>query len=126
MSRRRHPRGGARRTPPARALATALFAATALLAGCASVGRDYQPPAAAAPARWAGETPSGPSTGLEEWWNAYHDPALIDLSVTRPVVEAAVWCGGRGGSSQYPVGFQLRGPCVMCPPVAVLLSWLSG
>ena len=50
----------------------------------------------------------------------------VDLSVARPVVEAAVWCGGRGGSSQYPVGFQLRGPCVMCPPVAVLLSWLSG
>lgn len=48
-------------------------------AGCASVGPDYSPPAASAPARWA--APPDPAlvpdpAVIRSWWTVFHDPLL--------------------------------------------------
>ena len=55
------------------------------LAGCASVGPDYQRPQIATPAQWnapAGMQAADPSM-LAEWWRQFHD-AVLDRLAHRP------------------------------------------
>jgi NodT family efflux transporter outer membrane factor (OMF) lipoprotein len=63
---------------------TALVAAMLGLAGCTTVGPDFQRPAAALPDRWpVGAVRTGnevDSVNLDaRWWKAFHDPALSSL-----------------------------------------------
>jgi outer membrane protein TolC len=60
------------------------LAAALLLAGCASVGRDYQPPATPMAGAWADAGPEGAGVALERWWSVYHDPEL-DRLVARAI-----------------------------------------
>lgn len=61
-----------------RAPAAALLAL--LLAGCAAVGPDYRPPAAAVPAQWSAALPHGGSVQqLGSWWQQFDDPVLTRL-----------------------------------------------
>ncbi len=69
-----------------RARATALAAAgagalvAALVAGCASVGRDYTAPLTAVPADWQTRSDETRQTiAPERWWEAFHDPGLDRL-----------------------------------------------
>jgi NodT family efflux transporter outer membrane factor (OMF) lipoprotein len=53
-----------------------------LLAGCASVGPDYQAPKTNIPAAWSQPgtaTPASDATGLAQWWSALGDPLLAQL-----------------------------------------------
>jgi NodT family efflux transporter outer membrane factor (OMF) lipoprotein len=55
---------------------------TILLAGCASVGPNYQRPALEAPAQWTeSQEKAGVALALEEiaWWKAFADPVLNGL-----------------------------------------------
>ena len=55
---------------------------TILLAGCASVGPNYQRPALEAPAQWTeSQEKAGVALALEEiaWWKAFSDPVLNGL-----------------------------------------------
>jgi NodT family efflux transporter outer membrane factor (OMF) lipoprotein len=67
---------------PQAGLALALL----LLPGC-TVGPDYHPPTAAAPAQWAeplGGGATGAPASLAAWWNHFNDPelnALVDRAV---------------------------------------------
>jgi NodT family efflux transporter outer membrane factor (OMF) lipoprotein len=54
-------------------------AALAALAGCASVGRDYQRPETAAPSAWSSAQPDDRGAAPARWWSAFHDPALDGL-----------------------------------------------
>ncbi|WP_232467748.1 efflux transporter outer membrane subunit [Bordetella genomosp. 9] len=73
-----------------RAAGFALPLLVAVLAGCAAVGPDYQPPATAAPSGWeewrsgdggragaVGATASRPLS--DRWWTSFDDPVLNDL-----------------------------------------------
>jgi NodT family efflux transporter outer membrane factor (OMF) lipoprotein len=58
-------------------LRVALATALATLAGCATVGPDYTPPALKIPAAWEAALPHGGSTGaLLAWWQGFNDPTL--------------------------------------------------
>jgi NodT family efflux transporter outer membrane factor (OMF) lipoprotein len=56
---------------------------TALLAGCAPVGPDYQPPRPELPAAWSGTGEAGAANAgtnaLETWWTLFDDPRLDGL-----------------------------------------------
>ncbi|WP_024302914.1 efflux transporter outer membrane subunit [Pseudogulbenkiania sp. MAI-1] len=50
------------------------------LAGCASVGPDYERPALKMPANWQAAVPHDGSTrSLLSWWQSFNDPTLDDL-----------------------------------------------
>ncbi len=54
------------------------------LAGCASVGPDYAPPAPGAPAAWSNLEPGGPAQvghagDISRWWRNLNDPLLTAL-----------------------------------------------
>lgn len=56
-----------------------------LLAGCAPVGPDYQPPAAGLPAEWShsrDHNQGADVTALARWWTLFNDPTL-DTLITR-------------------------------------------
>jgi len=57
----------------------ALTCTAILLAGCASVGRDYQTPETATPAAWVEPGQGKAGVALERWWTSYHDPELDRL-----------------------------------------------
>jgi len=57
----------------------ALTRTAILLAGCASVGRDYQTPETATPAAWVEPGQGKAGVALERWWTSYHDPELDRL-----------------------------------------------
>jgi hypothetical protein len=60
-----------------------------LLASCASVGPDHQPPERAVPPEWREETREGLARGeaeLEGWWRRLGDPVL-DRLVDRAALE---------------------------------------
>lgn len=65
------------------ATATAVCLATALLAGCAAVGPDYEPPVVETPDAWteviATEADPAHTPGLQTWWDIFNDPVLSDL-----------------------------------------------
>ncbi|HZJ71146.1 MAG TPA: TolC family protein, partial [Planctomycetota bacterium] len=61
--------------------ATAL-AAAGLIAGCTSVGPDYEPPQTEVPGAWSGPAGGGlvaDPAELESWWQRLDDPVLDDL-----------------------------------------------
>jgi len=52
-----------------------------IVAGCAKVGPDYQPPQVQTPIAWS-EAAAGPESGetdLRNWWQGFGDPLLEDL-----------------------------------------------
>lgn len=55
------------------------------LAGCTTVGPDYQPPQTSAPTNWSSALSGGLSGAaadtnlLEQWWTVFNDPILSDL-----------------------------------------------
>ena len=53
-----------------------------LLAGCAPVGPDYQPPQSSLPTQWQNgqpDTPQAKVQTLEQWWQLFEDPQLDTL-----------------------------------------------
>ena len=52
----------------------AAMLATALLAGCMTIGPDYRRPRVDAPEQWPGATTAEPVSAA--WWKAYGDPVL--------------------------------------------------
>lgn len=55
------------------------FLLPGLLAGCITVGPDYQPPAPALPAQWHNATPDAAAAQLAQWWQQFDDPTLDSL-----------------------------------------------
>lgn len=79
--------------PPMRTLAAGLWCAAAL-AGCASVGPDFQRPAPAAPSAWHAAQPHhGTAAALLDWWAGFDDPVLTgliaDADTSSPTLMAA-------------------------------------
>ncbi len=83
----------------------------AALAGCMSVGPDYQRPPIDAPAQWPGATATEPVSAT--WWTAYGDPVLdqmvaealvhnLDLRLAIARVEEARAALGITRADQYP------------------------
>ena len=54
----------------------------ALLAGCVTVGPDYQRPAVDTPARWRFEAKEAQDLANTPWWEQFKDPALNALVAT--------------------------------------------
>ena len=90
---------------------TAALAAALALAGCMTVGPDYQRPAIDTPERWPGETTAYPLAN--GWWTAYGDPTIdkmveeallhnLDLrTAVARVAEARAALGG-AQADRYP------------------------
>ncbi|MBI1906004.1 MAG: efflux transporter outer membrane subunit [Rhodocyclales bacterium] len=79
--------------PPMRALAVTLWCAAAL-AGCTSVGPDFQRPPPAAPSAWQAAQPhDGTPAALLDWWAGFDDPVLTgliaDADTSSPTLMAA-------------------------------------
>lgn len=93
-------------------LASALFFSFSLsLAGCASVGPDYQRPAIEIPSAWQAKLPHGGETAsLVNWWASFDDPVLVSLiesaQARHPSLEkaAAAIDSARAGKRQARAG----------------------
>jgi len=89
------------------------------LAGCASVGPNYQPPDLQAPAHFNGQAAlaarpaSTQAPPLDQWWTGFHDPALtrliervqaqnLDLAAAEARIEAARAVLQRTRAQQLP------------------------
>jgi NodT family efflux transporter outer membrane factor (OMF) lipoprotein len=58
---------------------------SALVAGCTTVGPDYQPPQTAMPDQWQQDLVRGLPPGefdLRSWWTSFNDPVLTELITT--------------------------------------------
>ncbi|MDZ5649226.1 efflux transporter outer membrane subunit [Nitrospirillum sp. BR 11828] len=105
---------------PRRARLLAATAALALTAAC-TLGPDYQPPKADAPATWSATTTqsamkiqaSADPTVLAHWWTEFHDPTLdklvadvvtgnLDLKVAEQRILSARAQRQQAAAAQYP------------------------
>lgn len=85
--------------PPRRA---ALLPALLILAGCASVGPDYQPLATEAPAAWSRldkDSDTTPPAALADWWRHWQDPEL-DLLIASALAASPTLAAARARLAQ--------------------------